>query len=98
MPPKLGQIVETILSTSSVPKLAGWYSSVMAIKPFISARNFAAFSLPDNSILLLFDRSTTPQSTYPAGQSLRTELRTPKVSTLPLLVMERKVWQNGKNI
>jgi len=72
MPPKLGQIVETILYTSSVPKLAGWYNSVMAIKPFISAPNFAAFSLPNNSILLLFDRSTTlatkhlPGGTIPA--------------------------------
>lgn len=59
MPPKLGQIVETILYTSSVPRLAGWYNDIFSISPFISTNAFAGFNLPNNTILLLFDRSTT---------------------------------------
>jgi catechol 2,3-dioxygenase-like lactoylglutathione lyase family enzyme len=59
MPPKLGQIVETILYTSSVPKLVQWYTNNLSVTPFIQAPGFAGFSLPNNSILLLFDRSTT---------------------------------------
>lgn len=59
MPPKLGQIVETILYTSSVPKLAQWYSSHLSITPFTYSPSFAAFSLPNDTILILFDPNTT---------------------------------------
>lgn len=59
MPPKLGQIVETILYTSSVPRLAAWYSDVFSITPFVSNNAIAGFNLPNKTILLLFDRSTT---------------------------------------
>jgi catechol 2,3-dioxygenase-like lactoylglutathione lyase family enzyme len=59
MPPKLGQVVETILYTSSAPELSAWYTSIMGITPFVSSPTFAGFSLPNNTILLLFDRSST---------------------------------------
>lgn len=59
MPPKLGQMVETVLYTASVPKLVEWYASTLLIKPFTYSPSFAAFSLPNDTILLLFDRSTT---------------------------------------
>jgi catechol-2,3-dioxygenase len=59
MPPKLGQIVETILYTSSAPKLAEWYTSIFALTPFLSLPNVVGFSLPNNTILLLFSRSST---------------------------------------
>jgi catechol 2,3-dioxygenase-like lactoylglutathione lyase family enzyme len=59
MPPKLGQVVETVLYTSSVPKLVGWYTSTLLIKPFTYSPSFAAFSLPNDTILLLFDRNTS---------------------------------------
>ncbi len=63
MPPKLGQIVETILYTSSVPKLAAWYKDTMGITPFTELGNgkAAGFHLPNDTILLLFDRAQTTQ-------------------------------------
>lgn len=68
MLPRLGRIVETILYTSSVPRLSAWYTSTLSITPFTSTPSFAAFSLPNNSILLLFDRSTTLNTkTLPGG-------------------------------
>ena len=59
MPPKLGQIVETILYTSSVPDLAAWYTNIMGLTPFIEMPNgkAAGFHLPNDTILLLFDRN-----------------------------------------
>jgi catechol-2,3-dioxygenase len=59
MPPKLGQIVETILYTSDASKLAAWYKSVFSLTPFLDTPNFVGFSLPNNTILLLFSRSST---------------------------------------
>jgi catechol-2,3-dioxygenase len=68
MPPTLGQIVETILYTDSVPKLAEWYTATLLITPFTYSPSFAAFSLPSNTILLLYDRhTTTVNKTLPGG-------------------------------
>jgi catechol 2,3-dioxygenase-like lactoylglutathione lyase family enzyme len=68
MPPKLGQVVETVLYTTSVPKLAEWYGTTLDIRPFAYSPNFAAFSLPNNTILLLFDRRTSIEAkTIPGG-------------------------------
>lgn len=65
MPPKLGQIVETILYTSNVPRLAGWYTDVMGLVSFsagdIPAQKAVGFNLPGDTILLLFNRDTTTQ-------------------------------------
>ena len=62
MPPKLGQIVETILYTSNVPRLAAWYTDVMGIQPFAEmGPRGAGFSLLNNTILLLFNRTMTTQ-------------------------------------
>ena len=92
MPPKLGQIVETILYTSSVPKLTQWYTSTLLITPFTYSPTFAAFSLPNNSILLLFDRSTTLTTKNLRGGVIRTWYRElPKVSTSHLRVKEKKI-------
>ena len=70
MPPRLGHIVETILYTSSVPKLSQWYISTLSIIPFTYFPTFVGFSLPNNSILLLFDRSTTLAIKNPPGGSI----------------------------
>jgi len=59
MPPKLGQVVETILYTSDAQKLAEWYISIFGLTPFLSAPFVVGFSLPNNTILLLFSRSST---------------------------------------
>ncbi|GAB0136191.1 hypothetical protein EsDP_00004503 [Epichloe bromicola] len=59
MPPKLGQIVETILYTSSVPRLTHWYMNMMRITPFLQSPRVAGFHLPNDGILLLFDRRQT---------------------------------------
>jgi catechol-2,3-dioxygenase len=68
MPPKLGQIVETILYTSDVSSLAKWYSDIMGITSFFESPRGVGFSLPNNTILLLFDRNkTTKDITLPNG-------------------------------
>jgi catechol-2,3-dioxygenase len=68
MPPKLGQIVETILYTSDAQKLAEWYTSIFSLTPFLSIPNVVGFSLPNNTILLLFSRSsTTADKVFPSG-------------------------------
>ena len=59
MPPKLGQIVETILYTSDAQKLGEWYREIFSLTPFLSAPTIVGFSLPNNTILLLFDRTST---------------------------------------
>ena len=59
MPPKLGQIVETILYTSDLPAMLAFYQDVLGLEPFISMPAVAGFELPNHSLLLLFDRSTT---------------------------------------
>jgi catechol-2,3-dioxygenase len=67
MPPKLGQIVETILYTSNATKLSEWYTNIFNLTPFITTPGVVGFSLP-NTILLLFDRSTTTaDKTFPEG-------------------------------
>jgi catechol 2,3-dioxygenase-like lactoylglutathione lyase family enzyme len=68
MPPKLGQIVETILYTSDAQKLASWYTSIFSLTPFLSTPTIVGFSLPNNTILLLFSRSsTTADKVFPSG-------------------------------
>jgi catechol-2,3-dioxygenase len=59
MPPKLGQIVETILYTSDVPALQAFYQDVFGLTPFHAEKAFCGFPLPGDTILLLFDRNTT---------------------------------------
>jgi len=59
MPPKLGQIVETILYTSSLSTSVSWYTDILCITPFLETSAFAGFDLPNNTVLLIFDRSTT---------------------------------------
>ena len=61
MPPKLGQIVETILYTSDLPAMVDFYKDVLGLEPFISTPAVTGFELPNHSLLLLFDRSTTTQ-------------------------------------
>ncbi|KAJ4171566.1 hypothetical protein NW754_013335 [Fusarium falciforme] len=70
MPPRLGQIVETILYTSSVPSLVAWYKDVFSITPFESNEALAGFSLPNDSILLLFDRSAITEDRHPPGGTI----------------------------
>jgi catechol-2,3-dioxygenase len=68
MPPKLGQIVETILYTSDATKLAAWYTEIFSLTPFTSSPNVVGFSLPNNTILLLFTRSKiTTDRVFPEG-------------------------------
>ncbi|KID95188.1 hypothetical protein MAJ_08822, partial [Metarhizium majus ARSEF 297] len=68
MPPKLGQIVETVLYTSDVAGLAKWYKDIMGIVPFHENPRSAGFSLPNDTILLLFDRNKTKQDKiFPTG-------------------------------
>ncbi|KAL2140326.1 hypothetical protein VTI28DRAFT_3970 [Corynascus sepedonium] len=67
MPPKLGQIVETVLYTSNVGKLAAWYKDVLGLTPFIESPAVVGFSLPNNTILLLFDRATTTKDKVSEG-------------------------------
>lgn len=68
MPPKLGQIVESILYTSDVARLSTWYKNIMGIEPFFQAPRGAGFGLPNNTILLLFDRNkTTEDMVSPRG-------------------------------
>ncbi|KAL2150122.1 hypothetical protein VTH82DRAFT_7798 [Thermothelomyces myriococcoides] len=61
MPPKLGHIVETILYTSDLGKLSAWYKDVLGLEPFIELPAVIGFSLPNDTILLLFDRAMTTQ-------------------------------------
>jgi len=62
MAPKLGQIVETILYTSDLSKLAAWYKDVLGLEPFIETLPVVVgFSLPNNTILLLFNRDVITQ-------------------------------------
>lgn len=72
MAPKLGQIVETILYTSSVPKLAAWYKDIMGLKPFMELGNGKAvgFHLPNDTILLLFDRAQVTQDNVSDGGTI----------------------------
>ncbi|KAH0593305.1 hypothetical protein MHUMG1_09027 [Metarhizium humberi] len=68
MPPKLGQIVETVLYTSDVARLAKWYRDIMGIVPFHENPRSAGFSLPNDTILLLFDRKKTKEDKiFPTG-------------------------------
>lgn len=68
MPPKLGQIVETILYTSDAPRLAQWYKDVMGLTPFLESPGGAGFHLPNDTILLLFDRTkVTEDRAFPGG-------------------------------
>ncbi|KAH8892385.1 putative glyoxalase family protein [Thozetella sp. PMI_491] len=68
MPPKLGQIVESILYTSDTTKLAEWYKDVMGLKPFIELPAVVGFNLPNNTLLLLFDRArVTEDRVVPGG-------------------------------
>ncbi|OAA35795.1 hypothetical protein NOR_07812 [Metarhizium rileyi] len=68
MPPALGQIVETILYTSDVASMVNWYTDIMGIVPFLQSPGVAGFSLPNSTILLLFDRATTTEDKIrPAG-------------------------------
>ncbi|KAK2612606.1 hypothetical protein QQS21_001378 [Conoideocrella luteorostrata] len=69
MPPKLGQIVESILYTSDVPSLAKWYKDIMGITPFQETTRSAGFHLPNDTILLLFDRSQTTEDKVLSGPS-----------------------------
>jgi len=61
MPPKLGQIVETILYTSDASKLSEWYMRTFDLEPFIKTPAVVGFALPNNTLLLIFDRSTTTE-------------------------------------
>jgi catechol-2,3-dioxygenase len=64
MPPKLGQIVETILYTSDATKLSEWYIQILDLSPFIQSPTLAGFSLPNNTILLIFDRASTTEDKH----------------------------------
>ncbi|KAM5354676.1 hypothetical protein ACJ41O_001323 [Fusarium nematophilum] len=57
MPPKLGQIVETILYTSDAPKLGQWYKDMMGLEAFVEFEAVVGFNLPGNTLLLIFDRA-----------------------------------------
>ena len=70
MPPQLGQIVETILYTKDAGKLAEWYGSVFGLTPFLQTPSIAGFSLPGNTILLLFDRASTTQDKVSAAGTI----------------------------
>ncbi|KAK1749865.1 Glyoxalase/Bleomycin resistance protein/Dihydroxybiphenyl dioxygenase [Echria macrotheca] len=61
MPPKLGQIVETVLYTSDAAKLAAWYKEVLGMESFIELPSVIGFSLPNNTILLIFNKSMTTE-------------------------------------
>ena len=70
MPPKLGQIVETILYTSDVTKMVEWYMRAFGLKPFTQAPALAGFALPNNTLLLIFDRSTTTKDKKVPGGTI----------------------------
>jgi catechol-2,3-dioxygenase len=61
MPPKLGQIVETVLYTSDATKLSEWYINIFGLTPFLTTPAIVGFSLPNNTILLIFDRASTTE-------------------------------------
>jgi hypothetical protein len=61
MPPKFGQIVETILYTSDALKLSEWYMRTFNLEPFIKTPAVVGFALPNNCLFLIFDRSTTTE-------------------------------------
>lgn len=68
MPPKLGHIVETILYTSDTPRLVQWYRDIMDITPFIENPAVSGFNLPNDTILLIFDRAkVTEDRAVPGG-------------------------------
>jgi catechol-2,3-dioxygenase len=56
MAPQLGQVVESVLYASEATKLGGWYKDVMGLEPFLENAALSAFSLPNNTILLIFSR------------------------------------------
>lgn len=72
MPPKLGQIVETVLYTSSVPDLAAWYTEILSLTPFLEMSNGkgAGFSLPNSTLLLLFDRAQVTDDNVSKGGTI----------------------------
>ena len=59
MPPKLGQVVETVLYTTDAQKLAAWYKDVLGLEEFTEFSAVVGFSLPNNTILLIFNRTMT---------------------------------------
>ncbi|KXX75643.1 hypothetical protein MMYC01_204547 [Madurella mycetomatis] len=61
MPPKLGQIVETVLYTTDAQKLADWYKEALGLEAFIELPAVVGFSLPNNTILLIFNRTMTTE-------------------------------------
>src|ERR1700709_1620851 len=68
MPPKLGQVVETILYTSDVSKMSEWYRDALNLEPFAQAPAFVGFELPNHTLLLIFDRTTPRQDkVFPNG-------------------------------
>lgn len=57
MPPKLGQVVETVLYTSDAGKLSQWYKDALGLEPYIEMLPaLAGFQLPNNTLLLMFSR------------------------------------------
>lgn len=68
MAPQIGQIIETILYSSDPIKLAEWYKRIFSLKPFVEGP-VIGFSLPNNTILLLFDPSKTTNDVRFTGAS-----------------------------
>lgn len=67
-PPKLGQVVETVLYTSDVAQSAAWYRDKLGLEPFTSGPAVCGFSLPNSTILLIFDRAqVTHDRAVPGG-------------------------------
>jgi catechol-2,3-dioxygenase len=67
MPPKLGQIVETVLYTSDLGKLSAWYKDVLGLESFIELPAVVGFELPNNTLLLIFDRLLTTEDRVVEG-------------------------------
>jgi catechol 2,3-dioxygenase-like lactoylglutathione lyase family enzyme len=62
MPPKLGQVVETILYTSDASKQSQWYKDVLGLEPYIEMLPaIVGFQLPNNTLLLIFNRGYTTE-------------------------------------
>lgn len=61
MPPKLGQIVEVVLYTSNVGKLSAWYKDVFDLEPFEESPFLVGYNLPNDTLLLIFDRTKTTE-------------------------------------
>ncbi|KAM0718902.1 hypothetical protein Q7P37_005974 [Cladosporium fusiforme] len=68
MAPQIGQILETVLYSSNPSELAEWYKRIFSLQPFIEGP-VIGFSLPNNTILLLFDPSKTSKDTSLTGAS-----------------------------